>query len=385
MTGTIDGTCDSRFRRVREVFEANFESGLELGASVAVMLDGKPVIDLWGGFADGKKTRRWARDTIVSVASTSKGLTAICAHRLAEQGKLDFDAPVARYWPEFAQAGKSEIPVRWLMSHRAGLPAIRKPLPVEALFDWNTMTSALAEQEPWWTPGTRHGYHPVTFGFLVGEVVRRISGKSVGSFFRDEIAGPLGLDAHIGLDARHDARVAEIIAPPPLPPGQPGLAELIARDPNSLTARTFTNPPLTRPGLVNSREWRGAEIPAGNAHTNARSIARVYGALARGGEAGGYRVLSPESIVRCHAEQASGPDAVVMVPMRYAMGFMMSLPTEMFGPNPRAFGHPGAGGSIGFADPDAKIGFGYAMNQMQNNILIDSRVKALVAALYASL
>jgi len=386
MAPNIEGTCDPKFKRVRDAFAANFEGGKEVGASVAVTIDGKPVIDLWAGHTDRERTRPWTRDTIVNVYSTTKGLTAICAHRLVDQHKLDFDAPVAKYWPEFAAAGKAESPVRWLMSHRVGLPAIRKPLRDTALFDWNMMTSALAEQEPWWTPGTRHGYHALTFGFLVGEVVKRISGKSLGTFFRDELAIPLGLDAHIGLDAKHDSRTAAMIAAPPPPPGQPNLMELIARDPESVTAKTFNNPPLgIRPGLVNSREWRASELPAANGHTNARALAKLYGALARGGELDGYRVLSPESIARCAAEQSYGADAVLMLPTRFGMGFMLSQPGESFGPNLHSFGHPGAGGSLGFADPDAKVGFGYPMNQMQTGLLVDARVKAMLAPLYEAI
>jgi CubicO group peptidase (beta-lactamase class C family) len=386
MAANIDGSCDPRFKRVRDVFAAHFESGAEVGAAVSVVIDGKPVLDLWGGHADKAKTRPWTRDTIVNVYSTTKGLTAICAHRLADQGRLDFDAPVAMYWPEFAAAGKGSIPVRFLMGHRAGLAAVRRPLPIEALFQWDTMCAALAEQEPWWEPGMKHGYHAMTFGWLVGEVIRRITGKSPGTYFRDELARPLGLDAHIGLDAKHDARTADMIAAPPPPPGAPDIFAEIMKNPETVTAKSFMNPPtMSQPGLVNSREWRACELPAANGHTDARSLARLYGALARGGEIDGYRVMSPEEIVRCHSEQSWGRDEVLMISTRFGMGFMMSQPGETLGPCPRAFGHPGAGGSIGYADPHAKVGFGYVMNKMQAGILIDTRVKALTAALYESL
>src|SRR5208282_5387074 len=202
---SIEGQCDPRFEKVRAAFAANFESRGEVGAATAVMLNGRPVVDLWGGHMEKERTRPWTRDTLVNVYSTTKGLTAIYAHRLVDAGALDLDAPVATYWPEFAQAGKEKIPVRFLLSHRAGLPAVRKLLDDDALFNWNKMTMALAEQEPWWEPGTRHGYHALTFGWLVGEVIRRITGKTLGTYFREEIAQPLGLDCHIGLDARHDA------------------------------------------------------------------------------------------------------------------------------------------------------------------------------------
>ena len=210
-SAAIDGLCDPRLRGVRETFVENFARYGEVGAAVAVTIDGRPVVDLWAGHADAARTRRWARDTIVNIASATKGLTAICAHRLADRGLLDLDAPVAAYWPEFAQAGKAAIPVHLLLSHRAGLPAIDAPLPTEALYAWDTMTRALAAQAPWWEPGTRHGYHAFTFGWLVGEVVRRITGKSLGRYWREEVAGPLGIDCHIGLAAEDDARVAEFI------------------------------------------------------------------------------------------------------------------------------------------------------------------------------
>lgn len=381
----IDGQCDRRFERVRDVFIENFKSRGEIGAAFAVTLDGRPVIDLWGGYADEARTRRWERNTIVNVYSTTKGLTAMCAHRLVDQGKLDFDAPVAKYWPEFAQAGKDKMPVRYLLSHRAGLPAIRKPLQPDDIFNWETMTSALAAETPWWEPGTRHGYHAFTYGWLVGEVVRRISGKSLGSYFRDEIAKPFGIDCHIGLAAEHDTRVAEMIPSKPRP-GEPDPLAEILKDPESMTAKAIMNPPtMLLRETVNSRAWRGAEIPAANAHTTARALARVYGALSRGGETDGIRLLTPASIVRCYTEQSRGPDAVLQLETRVALGFMLSTPGASLGPNPHSFGHPGAGGSLGFADPDAKIGFGYTMNQMQPGILVDARAAALIDALYASL
>ncbi len=386
MAVKIEGVCDPKFEGVKQAFAANFESGAETGAACAIALDGNPVVDLWGGFADRAQTRPWTRDTLVNVYSTTKGLTAICAHRLVDQGKLDIDAPVAKYWPEFAQAGKENLPVRFLLSHRAGLPAVRKPLDPNALFEWNTMCSALAEQEPWWEPGTKHGYHALTFGFLVGEVIRRITGKTPGTYFRDELAGPLGLDTHIGLSAEHDARTGDLIPSPPPAPGEPNLFAEAAKNPESVTAKAFMNPPvLTKPGLVNSREWRAAEIPAANGHTTARALARLYGALARGGEVDGYRVLTPRSIARCYDEQSRGADEVLFISTRFSLGFMMSQPGASLGPNSRSFGHPGAGGSLGYADPDAKIGFGYTMNRMQSGILIDSRASRLIDALYASL
>jgi CubicO group peptidase (beta-lactamase class C family) len=305
MAVKIEGTCDPKFNRVKDVFAENFEKRNEVGAATAVMLDGKSVVDIWAGHADKEKTKPWTRDTLVNVYSTTKGITAICAHRLADKGLLDIDAPVAKYWPEFAQAGKDKLPVRFLLSHRAGLPAVRKILNDNALFNWTTMTTALAEQEPWWEPGTAHGYHAVTFGYLVGEVIRRITGKSPGTYLRDELAGPLDLDFHIGLDAKDDARVAGLIPAAPPGPGEPNMFAEMMKNPESAGAKAFMNPPvLTKPGLVNSREWRAAEIPAANGHGTARSLARLYGALARGGELDGVRVMSKDQIAKCSIEQS---------------------------------------------------------------------------------
>ena len=386
MAVKIEGSCDPKFNRVKDAFAENFEKRNEVGAAAAVMLDGKSVVDIWAGHADKAKTKPWTRDTLVNVYSTTKGVTAICAHRLVDKGLLDIDAPVAKYWPEFAQAGKDKIPVRFLLSHRAGLPAVRKLLADDALFNWTTMTTALAEQEPWWEPGTRHGYHALTFGWLVGEVIRRISGKTPGVYLRDEIAGPLGADFHIGLDAKHDARTANMIAAPPPAPGEPNLFAEVMKDPESMVAKAFMNPPGgMRPGMVNTREWRAAEIPAANGHGTARSLAQLYGALARGGELNGVRVMSKDEVAKCSIEQSNGPDALLIINTRFSQGYMMSQPGASLGPNPQSFGHPGAGGSLGYADPEAKIGFGYTMNKMQSGLLIDSRATALIEAVYASM
>ena len=384
----VHGSCDGRFTRVREVFEENFRTRDEVGAAVAITVDGVPVVDLWGGHADLARTKPWERDTIVNVYSTTKGMTALSAHRLIDEGRLDLDAPVARYWPEFAQKNKDRIPVRWLLGHRSGLAAIRETLPNEALYDWNAMCAALAAEEPWWRPGEGHGYHALTIGWLVGELVRRISGRSLGTYFRQEVAEPLGIDFHIGLPESEHARVAEMSGIPlEVPPdGGVKLAEIILSNPEGLSARAFMNPPSLALG-VNHREWRTAEIPGANGHGNARALARVYGALSRGGEVDGVHVLSPAGIARCHQEQSSGPDQVLQITTRFGLGFLLSQKEReaRFGPNPRSFGHPGAGGSVGFADPDAKIGFGYVMNRMGPHILLDPRAVELIEATYRSI
>ena len=382
----IEGHCDPRFARVKDAFAENFAARNEYGAALAVTIDGRGVIDIWAGHTDKERTRPWTRDTIVNVFSTTKGMLAMCAHRLVDQGELDLDAPVVKYWPEFGQAGKERITVRQLLNHRAGLPAIHAPLPDDAIYDWNRMAAALAADEPWWTPGACHGYHAITIGWLAGEVIRRIAGKSVGAFFRDEIAGPLGIDCHIGLAAREDARCATMLASPPPPPGAVNLFKYSQEHPDSVTARAFNNPATPmKLGVVNGRAWRGAEIPAANGHTNARALSRLYGALARGGEVDGVRVLSPEAIQRASTEESFGHDEVLLITTRFSTGFMLTKPDDPFGPSPRAFGHPGAGGSLGFADPDAKIGFGYVMNKMGPYIIVDPRPRALLDALYAAL
>lgn len=383
---TIDGHCDPRFTAVRETFFRNFTERGDAGASVCVYVEGTRVVDCWGGWADAARTRPFGAETIVSVASTTKGPVALCAHMLAERGKLDLDAPVARYWPEFAQAGKEGIPVRSLLSHRAGLPAIRPALPASALFDWTAMTAAIAASAPWWTPGERHGYHALTYGHLIGEVIRRADGRTVGAFLREEVTGPLRADFFVGVPEDADARAAQVLPPPP--PTEATIWDTLLADGESLAGRTFLNPP--RPaGLENTRAWRAAEIPAANGHASARGLARVYAALARGGELDGVRLLAPDTIERAIVEQSRGRDAVLTLPTRFATGFMLGMPEGIFecGPGRRTFGHPGRGGSIGFADPDARVGFGYVTNQYQTSTARhpDRRVASLVDALYAAL
>jgi len=380
----VEGENASRFARVRAAFEKNFTTG-EVGAALAVTLDGELVVDLWGGHRDAARTKPWQRDTIVNVYSTTKGMTAICANRLAERGVLDLDAPVASYWPEFAQAGKSEIPVRWLLSHRAGLAALREQIPAGGQYDWKYMTEALAAEKPWWDPGTSHGYHALTYGYLVGEVLRRADGRTLGTYFREELAQPLGLDFWIGTAPELDARVADMIPAPPSPPGVPNPFAAAAQNPQSLVGRAFANP-VIESGAVNSRAWRGAEIPAANGHGTARGLARIYGALAREGELDGVQVLSPAQIAHANSEQSFGRDEV-LAPLhtRFGLGFFMTQPMIPFGPNPRAFGHPGAGGSIAFADPDARIGIAYVMNQMQIGLAGDARGFGLIAEVYEAL
>ena len=375
----LDGFCDPAFSSVREAFRENFASRGEPGAAVALSVDGRPVVDLWGGWRDADRSQAWQRDTLVNFFSVSKALCTIAVLRLVEQRRLDLDAAVARVWPEFAQAGKDAVTLRQILSHRAGLPSIREPLPEGAALDWARMTGALARQEPWWEPGTAHGYHVNTFGFLVGEIVRRVSGKSVGTALREDIAGPLDADLHIGLPAPEHGRVAEFLWPAvPSGQGMPAADEI-------MRFNAYWNPPgISGGGWVNRAEWRLAEVPSTNGHGNARGVARVYAALAKGGAIEGVRILAPETLAAATVEHSSGHDLINQRPSRFGLGFQLTQPERPLGPNLGSFGHFGAGGSLGFCDPHSGVAFGYVSNGMgprwQN-----PRNGALLEAIYASL
>ena len=380
-SGSIQGDCAPRFAAVREAFAANFAAGREVGASFAASVDGRLVVDLWGGHTDAARTRPWERDTILNVWSVTKAMTTLCAHVLVDRGLLDVDAPVAEYWPEFAEAGKATLPVRHVLAHQAGLAAIRAPLPSEAFYDWPCMTAALAAESPWWEPGSASGYHALTFGFLVGEVVRRITGRTLGAFLRAEVAQPLGADFHIGLPASEDPRVAEMIPPTAAEAAAAGPQAEI--DPESMLGKLMRNP-LVTPPMANQPAWRRAEVPAANGHGNARSVVRVLSALACGGTLDGERVLGAETIARAIEPQWEGRDLVLNIPMRWALGFMRSSSVLSLGPNPRAFGHGGWGGSLGIADPDGRVAWAYVMNKMSPGTTGDSRTATMLAALYAA-
>jgi CubicO group peptidase (beta-lactamase class C family) len=384
-TPQFEGRVDPRFERVREAFVANFREHDELGASVAVLLHGRPVVDLWGGFADRERTRPWNEDTLVNVFSVGKAIVTLALLMLVDRGLVDLDSPVARYWPEFAAADKETITVRQLLAHRAGLPAVREILPERAMLDWTRMTEALAGQSPWWTPGTTHGYHVNTFGFLVGEIVRRVSGLGVGAFVRKEIAGPAGADFHIGLAAEHDARVAEFVWLPEL--DLPALPEPSDPTPELLLfLRTYANPygASGHGGIVNTPAWRRAEYPSTNTHATAMGIARVYEVVAGRGILRGQRRLGADLLAEAAREHSSGVDFVLGKPSRFGLGFQLAPLAKPIGPNDGVLLHFGAGGALGFADPEAGIAFGYAMNRMglrQGN----PTNRALIGALYESL
>jgi CubicO group peptidase (beta-lactamase class C family) len=365
----VHGRCEPAFAALRRALADVIESGFEVGAALAVHVDKQPVVDLWAGYKDSARTRPWDEHTIVNLYSVGKAVTAVCALRLVESGALDLDSPVSRYWPEFAQAGKTHLPVRYLLTHQAALPAVFRVLPPGAVLQWEVMTDALAAQEPWWEPGAAHGYHVNTYGFLIGEVVRRITGKSLGTYLRDELARPAGIDFVVGFGPELDARCAEILPPRPGSDGderrvlfEGELATLtgLAR----MRAGAYRNPPgLSGMGIVNSREWRAAEVPSTNGHGNARAVARLYAALAGDGGLDGVHILSPETVEMAIAEQVYGEDLILERPTRFGLGFQLTMPERPLGPGPRSFGHFGAGGSLGFADPDARVAFAYAMNQ----------------------
>jgi CubicO group peptidase (beta-lactamase class C family) len=381
----VAGTCDARFRAVRDALVENCRSRGELGAAVAVIIDGRPVVDLWGGWADEARTQRWQHDTLVNVFSVGKAMATICLLQLVDRGQVDLDAPVARYWPEFAANGKDSVTVRMLLAHRAGLPGIGQPLREDAMYDWALMTAALAEQSPWWEPGQQHGYHVNTFGFLVGEIVRRMSGESIGKFFRRHVAGPLAADFHIGIGQEHDARIADFLFTDELTGREARPSGTTDEARKRLLWSVYVNPAgLSGMGTVNTRAWRGAEMPSTNGHANARALARIYSALACGGAVDGVRILREETIAHAIVEASAGVDFVLRRPSRFGLGFQLTQAERPLGPNPRAFGHFGAGGALGFADPDARLAFGYTMNRAGPRF-DNPRGRALIDAVYAAL
>ncbi len=378
---TVHGFAADKFSPVRDAFEANFASGADVGASCCATLEGETIIDLWGGFADEAKTRPWERDTIVNVFSTTKTMTALTALLLADRGELDFDAPVARYWPEFAANDKERIKVSHLMSHSSGLSGWREPLTTEDLYDWEKMTSLLAAQAPLWEPGSRSGYHVVTFGFLVGEVVRRITGKSLGAVFREQIGEPLDADFHIGLPASEDPRVADIIPwPSPKSAVKPVFSEI--------QEITFLNMPFDAAATTRTRAWRAAEIPAVNGHGNARSIAGIHSILANGGVARGKRFLSEAGSRKALEQQIEGPDLVMshLPPARFGLGFALPGPLlDLRLPNPNTIHWGGGGCSWIFIDMDARTTFAYAANKMDRRPLSDPRPFRTMQAMWQAL
>ncbi|MFG2968565.1 serine hydrolase domain-containing protein [Streptomyces sp. NPDC048288] len=382
---TIHGEVADGFEGVREAFAANFDERGDIGAAVCVYRDGRPVVDLWGGVADPDTGREWERDTLQLVYSATKGVTATAVHLLAQRGELDLDAPVAAYWPEFGVNGKAQIPVRWLLSHRAGVVGVEPPVPVDAALGWDPIVDAVAAQPPAWVPGSAHGYHGRTFGWLVGEVIRRVSGRTPGRFVAEEIAGPLGIDFFIGLPDGERGRVSRMVYQEPavdlgaipLEAIPPEFRELVAamRDPRSLYSRAFA---VTEPAAIdfNSPEVQAAELPSSNGIGTARGLARMYASLI--GEVDGVRLFTPETAESAAAEQAAGIDRVLLIPSRFGTGYMLPTETDRM-TGPRAFGHPGRGGSLAFADPEHGIAFAYVMNHIVEGPE-DTRAASLVDA-----
>ncbi|MGH7785529.1 MAG: serine hydrolase domain-containing protein [Candidatus Binatia bacterium] len=380
----IAGTTAPRFAPVREAFAQNFERCGDIGAACAVMHRGELVVDLWGGWADREAGRAWQADTLQLVFSATKGVTAACLLWLAERGAVDLDAPIARYWPEFAARGKGEIPLRWALCHRAGLAAVEGTLTLPEVLAWDPVVRAIAAQAPNWPPGSAHGYHARSYGWILGEVVRRVTGQSLGRFFADTLAAPLGLEFWIGLPAECEPRLARLYAAPE--PADPNVREMIATfmGPDTLLGRVLGGPSnlFSYDDMWNRRELHAAEMPSTNGIGTARALARFYAALI--GEVDGVRLLRPDTVAAACAVQSDGTDTVLRLPTRFGTGFMLP-PTLSAAAGPRSFGHPGAGGSLALADPDAEFSFAYAMNQMALNIAGDPRAQSLLEAVYRSL
>ena len=391
----VQGHCDDRFTGVADEFERNFAERGELGASVAVTVGGDTVVDLWGGHADPEHDRTWDKDTVCVAMSSTKGVTALAVHLLASDGELDVDEPVATYWPEFAAAGKERVLVRHLLTHQAGLPALRDPVPPGGFYDWDDIVGRLAAEPPFWEPGTRHGYHALTFGFLFGEVVRRVTGRSLGRFVADEIAGPLGLDLYIGLPEGLGPRVARLVPPPDPRPGDPiprFLLQAIS-EPGSIPWLVMqNNGGYLVPGEWDSPAALAAELPASGGVMNARALAGMYRSIVHDGRIGRFS-LDPEDVARMASVQSAvGEDAVLYGPGRWTLGFLKAgytprgvEPPSVISLAEEAFGHTGQGGSIGFGDPACEMSFGYVMNQMSAAMGLGPTGQSLVDATYRAL
>jgi len=389
----IEGFCDSRFEPVLRAFAENFDRREEVGACLSVTLNGEMVLDLWGGYADSKKSRPWDKDSLSVVFSATKGATALCAHRLVSMGLLDLDAPIAEYWPEFAREGKEQARVSMMLDHSVGVPVLRDKVKPDGFYDWDYMVARLEAEEAFWPPGTRLGYHGATFGWLVGELVRRVSGQTLGAFFQEQIAGPLGLDFWIGFPEAHEHRLVEIIQNRPNVKG-----------PLSLFLQTALNEQGSIPNLfafnaggasAKKRDYRAAEIGSAGGVTNARHLAGLYTSVANGGKLNGVHFFDDDLISRMgRVSMSSHLDATLMIPSRFALGFQKSMDNRLLSLVPgtdslilsdTAFGHAGMGGYLGFADPEVGLAFGYVMNRMGHGNLITDRGQALVDAVYGCL
>ena len=375
----IQGYFDLKFEALRDAFAALFDEPQERGMALCVQVGGETVVDLWAGVADKEGQQAWHSDTILNLFSCTKTFAAVTALQLVGEGKLELDAPVARYWPEFGDAGKGKITLRHLLSHQAGLPALREMLPAEALYDWHAMTTALAAEQPWWPLGEGHGYAPITYGWLVGEVLRRVEGRGPGESIVARTAKPLGLDFHVGLADEEFDRVAIISR------GKGNFGDAAAQrllktmmsEPAAMSTRAFTNPPSIMTS-TNKPEWRRMQQPAANGHGNARSLAGFYSGLLDG------QLLESELLAELTREHAVGEDKTLLTRTRFGLGCMLDQPevaNATYGMGPRAFGHPGAGGSIGFADPERDVAFGFVTNNLGPFVLMDPRAQKLARLL----
>lgn len=374
---TIEGTCDERFSALGDLLAASIDSGGDLGASVAVTIDGELVADIWGGWVDEARTTPWERDTIVNVWSTTKTMMALSALILVERGQLDLDAPVATYWPEFAANGKEGVLVRHLLSHTSGVSGWAQPVVVDDLYDWDKSTAMLAAQAPWWEPGTASGYHALCQGHLVGEVIRRITGRKLGQFFADEVAGPLDIDFHIGLDPNEFHRVTNVIPPPPLP------IDFATLDMDSVLVKTFTGP-APAADVAWTPEWRQADIGAANGHGNARSVARAQAVVACGGTLDGVQLLSPSTVQQIFRVQADGVDQVLGIPSRFGIGYGLPGESYPYFPDGEICFWGGWGGSVIIVDVGRRMTIAYMMNRMDAGLVGDVRGENLVRAAYAA-
>ena len=374
---SIFGQCDPKYGRVLEAFIENFELGEEVGAACSIYVGDEKVVDLWGGYEDASKSRVWREDAIVCMHSVAKAFSATALHMLADRGAVDYDAPVAKYWPEFAAGGKGDIPLRYIMDHRAGLPIIEASVDDVTIYDFERFTGELASMKPLWEPGTKAGYHVLTMGYLIGAVVKRVAGKSIGGFIQDEICEPLSLDYWIGLPDREFEKCVDYV---PTIKGTLFDREMI--DPNTLSAKAWAQMPLDED--FNSRAYRKAEIPGANGHGSARAVAKFYAALTGG--INGATLLSPDALDCAISKQWSMLECVLNREYNMSLGYLLnSSPYVPMGPNPRAFGHHGVGGSIGFGDPDASIGFCYAPNKMHARLDNGPRAGRLKEALFLCL
>ena len=374
----IEGFCDERFARVRDEFEKNFTERGDTGACFALTLEGEYVVDIWAGHQDKALKKPWQKDTIINVFSSTKTMTFLCALVLADRGLLNFEACVADYWPEFSAGNKAQIKVKHLMSHSSGLPGFSRGFTTSELCDWNFCCDDLANQSPWWEPGTQSGYHAITQGYLIGEVIRRITDKTIGQFFKSEVADLVGADFQIGVDPNDFPRIANLIEAKETAP-------ILEMDPDSIPGRVFAGMEDDLVAMTTSVEWKQAEIPAANGHGNARSIVRAQTALANSGSAFGVQLLSQEGCSKALESQTNGNDLVLGIPVNFAMGYALASEIIPISPNSNTLWWGGAGGSTVVVDTDAHACFSYVMNQMDNNIVGDPRGAALGAAVYSSL